>query len=134
LWIISSSASSSGIGHHFYFERFFDPNPLIEAAPVPRTISDDPSEDANNLDDDALFEAYLDAGNAPIAGIPATDAGDGMPDWPPVTMRNVGLSIDTATLAWFKSNHTDWRAEVGFVLRAWVAAQADAGRNEPITE
>ena len=98
------------------------------------TISDQPDEDAANLDDNALFEAYLDAGTPRTAGVQATDVGDGMPDWPPVTLRNVGLTIDTATLAWFKSNHADWRAEAGFVLRAWVAAQTTASRNEPVAD
>jgi hypothetical protein len=98
------------------------------------TISDQPDEDAANLDDNALFEAYLDAGTPRSGGVPAADAGDGMPDWPPVTLQNVGLTIDTATLAWFKSNHADWRAEAGFVLRAWVAAQAVVPRNEPIAD
>jgi hypothetical protein len=98
------------------------------------TISDQPDEDAANLDDNALFEAYLDAGTPRTTGVLPTDVGDGMPDWPPVTMQNVGLTIDTATLAWFRSNYANWRAEAGFVLRAWVAAQPTTARNEPIAD
>jgi len=101
---------------------------------VPTTISDDPHEDANNLDDDALFEAFLDAGIAQTGGAPEAESGDGIPDWPPVRMRTVALPIDVATLAWFKGNHVDWRAEVGFVLRAWVAAQTEAVRDDPIAD
>jgi hypothetical protein len=90
------------------------------------TISDEPTEDAANLDDDALFETYLDAGPP---GIPV-DASVQIPDWPPIRTQDVSLTIDAATLAWFKTNYANWRIEAGHVLRAWVAAQSDESRNE----
>jgi len=91
------------------------------------TMVDDPDEDADNLDDDALFESYLQGKSGmPREGL--ADPTDTIPDWPPATMRDVGLTLDHETVAWFRASHSDWRREMSFVLRAWVAAQtAEAG-------
>jgi hypothetical protein len=90
------------------------------------TISDEPTEDAANLDDDALFEAYLNTGPPSILA----DEYVPIPDWPPIRTQEVSLMIDAATLAWFKSSCADWRIEAGYVLRAWVAAQTDVSRDD----
>jgi uncharacterized protein (DUF4415 family) len=88
-------------------------------------ISDNPDEDAESFDDEALVEAYLRpehtrAEFGPGEPAPAT----ALPDWPPSTAREIGVTIDPTTLAWFKAHHPDWRREIRFVLRAWVAAQS----------
>ena len=88
-------------------------------------ITDDPDEDAENLDDEALLNAYLGRGQSGKSSDPENSAED-IPDWPPSQTRNVGLIVDANTLGWFKANHADWRREMGFVLRAWVAVQAAA--------
>jgi len=49
-----------------------------------------------------------------------------LPDWPPTRSRDVGIEIDTATLSWFKANHSNWRRDIRLVLKAWVAAQTAA--------
>jgi hypothetical protein len=90
------------------------------------TIMDEPDEDAADLDDDGLLEAYLDPG-APPAGDSATD----MPEWPPAMVHDIGLTVDTATLAWFRNSHADWRREMGFILRAWVEIQTTASADLP---
>ncbi len=88
------------------------------------TIQYETDEDAANLTDDALLEAYLDT-DAPKTGLAAAaDDTAEMPDWPAVTVREVELTVDSATLSWFRINHADWRREMSFVLRSWVAAQA----------
>jgi hypothetical protein len=99
------------------------------------TISDDPDEDADNLDDDALIEAYLGTGTRVAqSNTLAADAGQEMPEWPPLKVRNIELTIDSATIAWFVGNHADWRREIGYVLRAWVAAQPDHSRKQTVAE
>ncbi len=87
------------------------------------TILNDPDEDAANLDDDELIEAYLDAEAPKAARSLAADGGAEIPEWPPLGLRDVGLTLDTATLAWFRDRHANWRREMGLVLRAWVTAQ-----------
>ncbi|MBS0644621.1 MAG: hypothetical protein U1E70_04490 [Acetobacteraceae bacterium] len=87
-------------------------------------LPDEPDEDAANLDDDALLDAYLNPSPAEADQRDATR----LPDWPKLTVREVGLSLDTATLDWFRAHHADWRREIGFVLKAWVAAQTAANR------
>lgn len=84
-------------------------------------ISDQSDEDADALDDDKLLATYL--------GIDSHNPAQGtvvVPeplDWPSTTEHDVGLTVDTVTLAWFKTNHTDWQRQMRFVLRAWVMAQ-----------
>lgn len=94
------------------------------------TISDEPDEDAD-LDDDALFEAYLVAGSPQNERNPAADGADEIAEWPPAKMQNVGVMVDTATLTWFRSNHADWQREMGFVLRAWALVRTTTARNQP---
>ncbi len=87
-------------------------------------ISDDPDEDADNLDDEGLIAACLGPGKTADPDEPTAD--QDIPDWPSVGARNVGLVVDNGTLDWFKTNHADWRREMGFVLRAWVVTKATA--------
>jgi uncharacterized protein (DUF4415 family) len=87
--------------------------------------SDEPDEDADTLDDETLLETYLGASAAkPGAGDPAAD----LPDWPQRRERNLGLNLDTETLAWFKARHFDWQSKMASILRAWVAAQTRRDR------
>jgi hypothetical protein len=90
-------------------------------------ISDSADEDAVFLDDDALIEAYL----RPEHIRTETGFTSDIPDWPPVTEHRIDITIDAATLAWFKSRHPDWRREIGFVVRAWVATQSAPGESMP---
>jgi hypothetical protein len=57
-----------------------------------------------------------------------------LPDWPPRRYRDIGIEIDTATLDWFKANHTDWRREIRLVLKGWVAAQTKLKKAPAIIE
>jgi hypothetical protein len=83
-------------------------------------ISDEPDEDADNLDDDAVLEnCVADAGSKQTGGGPAMPD---LPDWPRLMVKEVGLDLDTETLTWFKSTYRDWRQQMRFVLRAWVVA------------
>ena len=87
-------------------------------------ISDDPDEDADTLDDGAVFDSYL--GDAPPRrDIAASDATT-LPDWPEA-MRDIGLDLDTETLSWFKAANTNWRSAMRSVLRAWVVANTAEG-------
>jgi hypothetical protein len=95
-------------------------------------MTDEPNEDAANLDDAALLEAYLEATAPALGHIAAKDTSDELPEWPVVATHNVGLTIDDTTLAWFKSNHADWQRAVGIVLHAWVTAQIDTHRDQVI--
>src|ERR1700681_2708701 len=82
-------------------------------------ISDNPDEDADTLDDGAVFEKYL--GDALLR--PDSVAADAttLPDWPQA-VRDIGLNLDTETIAWFKAANTDWRSAMRSVLRAGVVA------------
>jgi hypothetical protein len=92
-------------------------------------ISNEPEADADGFDDDQVLQAYLGID----AQSPAQDtAGPAeMPDWPLPCVRDIGLSIDVETVAWFKSRHADWRAEMSFVLRAWTIARSPARITQP---
>ena len=70
-------------------------------------ISDDPDEDADTLDDGAVFDIYL--GDAPTRQDIAASGAATLPDWPQA-VRDIGLNLDTETLAWFKAANTDWRS------------------------
>jgi hypothetical protein len=85
--------------------------------------SDDPDEDADTLDDGALFDNYL--GDAPSR--PDSADATTLPDWPQ-TVRDIGLNLDTETLAWFKAANTNWRSAMRSVLRAWVVANTAEGQ------
>jgi uncharacterized protein (DUF4415 family) len=90
-------------------------------------ISDDPDEDADTLDDGAVFENYLgDAPPRPDSAAPDTTA---LPDWPEA-VRDIGLNLDTETLAWFKAANTNWRSAMRSVLRAWMVANTAEGQTE----
>jgi hypothetical protein len=82
-------------------------------------ISDEPDEDADNLDDDNLLTAYLDGASTR----PGPDAASVLPDWPPAIMQDLALHVDAETLKWFETNHGDWRQGMCSVLRAWVDAR-----------
>jgi uncharacterized protein (DUF4415 family) len=82
-------------------------------------ISDDPDEDADMLDDGAMFDKYL--GDAPPRRDSAASDATTLPDWPEA-MRDIGLDLDTETLSWFKAANTNWRSAMRSVLRAWVVA------------
>ena len=81
-------------------------------------ISDEPDDD-DDLDDEAALDSYLGASDLPKRDAVSVE----LPDWPAPTKRDVGLDLDIDTLAWFKQNHTDWRREIRFVLRAWMVAK-----------
>lgn len=88
-------------------------------------ISDEPDEDADALDDETLLETYT--GTDPPASRTGSDNAPDLRDWPPShRLFDAGSAIDAETLAWFKANRTEWRAELGLVLRAWVARQAQS--------
>ncbi len=87
-------------------------------------ISDDPDEDADTLDDGAVFDIYL--GDAPTRQDIAASGAATLPDWPQA-VRDIGLNLDTETLAWFKAANTDWRSAMRSVLRAWVVANTADG-------
>jgi uncharacterized protein (DUF4415 family) len=90
-------------------------------------IPDDPDEDADALDDGAMFENYL--GDTPPSQDSATSDATTLPDWPEA-VRDIGLNLDAETLAWFKATNTNWRSAMQSVLRAWVVANTVAGQNK----
>jgi hypothetical protein len=85
-------------------------------------ISDEPAEDADLLDDEAALGAYL--GDAPAKSDCGSGDGTQLPDWPPRAAEDIRLYLDAETVAWFQAASVDWRREMRFVLRAWVAAKA----------
>lgn len=87
-------------------------------------ISDEPDEDAADLDDDAIFDTLVDG--PPQAQKSSTAAP--LADWPGTAVTEVELNLDHDTLLWFKSTHADWRQQMAFVLRAWVLANSVALR------
>jgi uncharacterized protein (DUF4415 family) len=96
------------------------------------TISDEPDEDADSLDDENLLETCVGV-EAPKRQSASTAAASGMPDWPPSRRApNVRAEIDVETLAWFKTTRPNWRDELGSILKAWVAAQKQTQADLPI--
>ena len=86
-------------------------------------ISDEPDEDADTLDDEALLEVYVGAG-PPKQQSGSPNPAD-MQEWPQSCgAPGAGSDIDTATLAWFQANHADWQEELRMVLRTWASVQA----------
>ena len=83
-------------------------------------ISDQSDEDADTFDDDKLVATYLGVDRQPAQH---TVVAPEPSDWPPTSEHNIGLAVDSMTLAWFKANHADWQRQMRFVLRAWVIAQ-----------
>ena len=88
-------------------------------------ISDEPDEDAADLDDDAIFDTFVDGPSPALRN----DAAALLADWPSRAITEVGLNLDRDTLAWFKSAHIDWRQQMAFVLRAWVLATSSDRRS-----
>lgn len=91
-------------------------------------ISDEPDEDADLLDDDALVEAYTGTILPPAAAGPA---GPPPADWPPRRAVREHLTVDADVLAWFKANHADWQRRITAILRGWIAAQSKAAGPDP---
>ena len=87
-------------------------------------ISDEPDEDADSLDDEALIEAYT-ATTLP----PAAAEGSAAADWPPRRAAREKLTVDADVLAWFKANHEDWQTRIPAILRGWIAAQSKAAED-----
>jgi uncharacterized protein (DUF4415 family) len=90
-------------------------------------ITDDPDEDADALDDGAVFDNYI--GDAPRRRDSATSDATPLPDWPQA-VQDIGLNLDTETLAWFKAANTNWRSAMRSVLRAWVVANTVEGQTK----
>jgi hypothetical protein len=83
-------------------------------------ISDDPDEDADNLDDEKLLGSYFSAGSSESP--PGSAAESEIADWP--AMPGPGDSAgDSETLHWFRTNNPGWRGEMTHVLRAWIASR-----------
>jgi hypothetical protein len=87
-------------------------------------ISDEPDEDADNLDDEILLGTVI-GHEAPKPG-PGAENATPIADWPPPAIKDAGLNLDHETLAWFKANHADWRAQIGDILQAWVTLKTQA--------
>jgi uncharacterized protein (DUF4415 family) len=89
-------------------------------------ISDEPDEDADSLDDDALIEAYTGTILSPAAP-------EGPPPavWPPRHAVQEKLTVDADILDWFKVNHADWQRRIPAILRGWIAAQPKATGPRP---
>jgi hypothetical protein len=84
-------------------------------------ISEEPDEDADTLNDDNVLETFLGSdASKPGSGLASVSS---MPDWPPSREGGLGLDLDAETLAWFKSNHADWRLEMVSVLKSWMTAR-----------
>jgi hypothetical protein len=96
------------------------------------TISDEPDEDADSLNDEGLLETCLGV-ETPKRQSTSTAAALGIPDWPPSRrVPNVRTEIDVETLTWLKATRPDWRGELGPLLKAWVAARKQHQADLPI--
>jgi uncharacterized protein (DUF4415 family) len=86
-------------------------------------ISDEPDEDADLLDDDALIEAATGPINEPsmLANTCPTA------DWPARARQGEPLTVDGDILTWFQARGTNWQSQARAVLRAWIAAQSAPG-------
>lgn len=92
------------------------------------TISDEPDEDADFLDDEGLMDSFIrpdyrtrSAKSHPRAAM--NDAGSNdevMNDWPPPRAQG---SAERGAVSWFRANHADWSAQMEAVLRGWILAQ-----------
>ena len=91
-------------------------------------ISDDPFEDFDDLDDEAVLDIHF--GENHPKQTPAAQELPMLADWPPPAIAEAALRLDAATLAWFQANHANWRQEMRFVLRAWVAARSATQPND----
>ncbi len=86
-------------------------------------ISDEPDEDAELLDDDALIEAITGPVTQPCSAGSTTAAAD----WPLRPRHGEALTVDGAILAWFQARDSAWQPQIQAVLRAWIAAQTSPG-------
>jgi hypothetical protein len=84
-------------------------------------ISDEPDEDADTIDFDDVLDTRM--GEALVGPNGSVDTARHMPDWPPLTARERGLSLDIETHAWFQAHHADWRHEMRRILHAWMVEQ-----------
>jgi uncharacterized protein (DUF4415 family) len=84
-------------------------------------ISDEPDEDADNLDDEATLDTMFD--NDPPARDTSVQNPTATADWLRSPVADTGLHLDAETLAWFKATHSEWQHEIRLVLRAWVFAR-----------
>ncbi len=84
------------------------------------TISDEPDEDADTLDDDDLLGRLIRPDT--LTPVVKANAATDMPDWPPAETDHFRVALGNKTIAWFKANHADWAGQIDAVLRAWVAA------------
>jgi hypothetical protein len=87
-------------------------------------ISDEPDEDADLLDDDALIEAAT----GPVTKPSILDSTPAPADWPPRACQAAEtLTVDGDILAWFRARDTNWQPHIHAVLRAWIAARTPRG-------
>ena len=86
--------------------------------------SDEPDEDADNLEDDKLLEGLLGDPQpaTPQSVIPYACA-PGPENWPCRHGANEMLTVDADILAWFRTNHENWLRQISSVLRAWIATR-----------
>ena len=86
--------------------------------------SDEPDEDADNLEDDKLLEGLLGDPQPATPQSATPHAGtSGSQDWPCRHGAKETLTVDADILAWFRTNHENWQCQVGCVLRAWIATR-----------
>jgi hypothetical protein len=95
-------------------------------------ISDEPDEDADNRDDGSALDTYL--GIPPAGRNVVAKTVPRLPEWPPKTVREIGLILDAETLAWFQKIHVDWRRAMRGVLHAWVADATHRPIVVPLTQ
>jgi hypothetical protein len=89
-------------------------------------------QDADDIEDDDIISTYLGAGDPAPSDFASgqlleTNRPHRMPDWPHAINGDQAISIDPKTIDWFKRHHADWRAEIAFVLRAWIASRIRTG-------
>lgn len=91
-------------------------------------ISDDPDEDADNLDDENLLDAFLHPGRDRNAPTPKSggDSTSDIRDWPQSHGRDGGNDLDPETLLLLKASCADWRSSMGVIVRTWLLARAQA--------
>jgi uncharacterized protein (DUF4415 family) len=87
-------------------------------------FSSEPGADAENLDDDALLAACFGLDEQSRDSQPVD-----IPDWPPARGNPVSIAVESDIAAWFRANSVNWQREIGFVLRAWVAAHTNGSNS-----
>jgi hypothetical protein len=85
-------------------------------------ISDEPDEDADDLDDENMLETYVSA-EAPTRRSDAEDPAD-VREWPRLSMApSAGPDTGARTLTRFRVNHADWQQQLGMVLQGAAGPQ-----------